>query len=145
MTDVVLVRHAPSRRDPRRPASEWTLQPDAGERIRALADRLVPLGLDLVVASMEPKAFATGRGLADRLAVPCASAPRLHEHERGSLPLLADGAWEDAVRRLFRNPDVLVFGLETANEARQRFQNGLAAALERSGARRPAVVAHGTV
>lgn len=145
MNEVVLVRHAPSRLDPRRPSSAWRLQENAGEAIRDLAERLEPLALDLVVTSLEPKAVATGRGLAERLRLPVTSAPRLHEHDRGNVPLLSDEAWNDTLRRFFRHPDVLVFGRETATEARERFRAGLHAALERTPAERPAVVAHGTV
>ncbi|MEJ2289347.1 MAG: histidine phosphatase family protein [Deinococcales bacterium] len=145
MTEVVLVRHAPSRKEADRPAAEWQLETGAGARIRALADRLEALELDRVVASMEPKAVATGRGLAHHLRLPFTSAPRLHEHERGSLPLLDESTWNDTLRRFFRHPDVLVFGRETATEARERFQAGLETALRRNPGQRPAVVAHGTV
>lgn len=145
MTEVVLVRHAPSRPDPRRPAWEWRLDEGADEQITTLAERLGPLALDLVVTSLEPKAVATGRGLADRLRLPIASAPKLHEHERGNLPLLTEDAWRDTLRRFFRHPDVLVFGRETATEARERFRKGLATVLARNPGERPAVVAHGTV
>ncbi len=145
MNEVVLVRHARSRPQADVPAAQWRLQEGAGESIRTLAHRLQPLALDLVVASTEPKAVATGRGLARHLALPFASAPRLHEHERGHLPLLDEDAWQGTLRRFFRHPDVLVFGRETATEARERFRAGLQAAFERNAGSRPAVVAHGTV
>lgn len=145
MSEVVLVRHASTRREAAVPAAQWRLQDGSAERIAVLAARLEPLGLDAVVASLEPKAVATGRELARHLGLPLASAPRLHEHQRGNLPLLDDGAWRDTLRRFFRYPDVLVFGRETASEARERFRAGLAAALHRDGRQRPAVVAHGTV
>ncbi len=145
MTEVVLVRHAPSRKERDRPASEWHLEAGAGASIRVLADRLEALDLHRVVASMEPKAVATGRGLANHLKLPFTSAPRLHEHERGSLPLLDESTWNDTLRRFFRHPDVLVFGRETANEARARFRSGLETVLERTPGKCPAVVAHGAV
>lgn len=145
MTEVVLVRHAPSHPQADVPASRWELQAGAGESIRRLACSLRPLGLDLVMASTEPKAVATGRRLARHLALPFASAPRLHEHERGNLPLLDEDAWQGTLRRFFGHPDVLVFGRETATEARERFGAGLRIAFERNPVTRPAVVAHGTV
>ncbi len=145
MTELVLVRHAASRPQADVPASKWRLREGTGESIRTLASRLQPLELDLVVASIEPKAVATGRGLARHLELPFASAPRLHEHERGNLPLLDEDAWQGTVRRFFRHPDVLVFGRETATEARERFRDGLQTAIERNRGARPAVVAHGTV
>ncbi len=145
MTELVLVRHAPSRLRADVPASQWRLVEGAGETIRTLANRLAPLDLDLVVASTEPKAVATGRDLARHLELPFASVPRLHEHERGNLPVLGEEAWQGTVRRFFRYPDVLVFGSETATEARERFRAGLQTALERNPGERPAVVAHGKV
>lgn len=145
MSELVLVRHAPPRIDAALPAWEWRLREGAELGILSLASRLEPLGVDLVLASLEPKAVATGRELARHLGLPFTSAPRLHEHERGNLPVLDAGTWRDTQRRLFRHPDVLVYGRETANEARERFRRGLEAAMSASRGKRPAVVAHGTV
>lgn len=145
MTELLLVRHAPSQPDPGRPPAQWRPSPDAESRVRTLAQRLLPLGVDLVVAGTEPKAAATGRTLAAQLEVPHTSAPRLHEHDRGHVPLLEERAWLAIVRRSFRHPDVLVFGHETANEARRRFGTALERVLGRTGAGLPAVVSHGSV
>lgn len=143
--DVVLVRHAASCAERGRPAGAGRTARGVGTRTRALAERLKPLEVDLVVASAEARAVATGRDLAAHLQVPYTSAPHLHEHERGHVPLLEERAWQEAVRRSFRNPDVLVFGGETANEARRRFGAALERVLARADAERPAVVAHGSV
>ncbi len=145
MKRVVLVRHAPTRVDPARPASRWALAAGAEERVRRLAEDLGPLAPDGVVSSVEPKAIATGRILARSLRAPFRTAPGLQEHERGSLPVLEPAAWRDAVRRFFGTPDALVFGRETANEALARFECGLRRALASAAQDRPAVVTHGTV
>lgn len=145
MTRLVLVRHAPTRREPDRPAWRWPLADGAEERIAALAARLPPASIDGVLGSVEPKAIATGRALARRLGTGFRTVPGLHEHQRGTVPLLSDEAWREAVRRLFRTPDALVFGRETASEALARFERALASALADSPERAPAVVTHGTV
>lgn len=145
MSEVVLVRHAATVRQEGRPAAQWPLAPGATGAVTALAERLRPRGVTMVVTSVEPKAIATGRSLAAGLGVTMATAPGLHEHERGSLPLLDERAWRATLRRFFGHPDTLVFGQETGAEALRRFGAALGAVLAGRDRERLAVVTHGTV
>lgn len=155
--DLVLVRHAPTQLDGEALAATWTLAPGARELTRALAASLAglrlaapggpatPGGLDAVVTSHEPKAVGTGRLLASALGVPLATDPDLEEHHRHRKGILEQAAWNRTIRRFFANPEVLVFGSETAAEAGERFRRGVRGALARRPGRRLALVSHGTV
>jgi broad specificity phosphatase PhoE len=68
----------------------------------------------------------------------------LHEHERPEARMLTREAFEQKIRDLFARPGELVFGAETADQARRRFTG----ALMRLVLQRPGdivVVTHGTV
>ncbi len=69
----------------------------------------------------------------------------LHEHERISVPYLSRAEFESAVREFFSNPDELVFGSETANQAHERFSRAVACALSQVDQSKIVIVAHGTV
>lgn len=155
--DLVLVRHAPTLQRPDVPSSQWQLAPGAMELAAALGMalsrmKLVPVGgagpagpIDVVVSSHEGKALATARTLAHFLGVPVAMGNDLEEHRRPAARFMEEAEFKRTMRRFFERSSVLVFGSETADEARTRFQAAIAAvAAERPG-KRVAVVTHGTV
>lgn len=154
----VLVRHAPTVLQEGVRAAEWRLAGDSRDLTIQLASQLAQLELsapggppgsvgapELVLTSHEPKATLTGRWLASELGVGSATAKGLEEHHRKRTTLLQEDEWHRTLRRFFANPDVLLFGEETATEARERF----AAAIREAQAQRPgkrlALVSHGTV
>ena len=141
----MLIRHALPLVDPAAPARSWPLSDPGREAARALVERLRPLGVTRVVSSVEPKAWETGAIVAQRLGVPCSAAVGLHEHDREGVPFLAGDEYPRAIAQLYARPDELVFGRETANQARERF----AAAIEAVQAGYPddhvAISSHGTV
>jgi broad specificity phosphatase PhoE len=143
---LVLVRHALPEFVVGLPASEWQLSDEGRRRCQRLADRLAAYDLAAVITSTEPKAVETGQIVADSLALPLETAPGLHEHERGVVTATGDhGAFQAQVSRLFEQPDELVFGTETADQAHARFATAVAAVIERHPHRNLAIVAHGTV
>ena len=166
--DLVLVRHGRTEPQPGVPAASWVLARSALDEVRRLAEALareaggrvdasldapvdasldapVDAPVDAVVTSSEPKAIATGRALARAWRVPATIGHDLEEHHRGATPVLAPEAWRQTIRRFFAQPDVLVFGSETAHEAVARFERGVYAALAERPGKRLALVTHGTV
>lgn len=154
-TDLVLVRHARPILTSGTAAARWVMDPAAAPAVHALADavrsRVPAVGSVAqgghVVASREPKAVATARELAQVWGCGYSTSSDLEEHHRGPLPLVDDLTWRSTVARLFMHPATLVFGEETANEARERFTRGVDTVLaERSADTAPTViVSHGTV
>ena len=142
---LVLIRHAQTQIDPEVPSKNWRLAEGAYADLLALAGRLEPHSLTHIVTSEEHKAQETGRVVAESLGVPWAVAPGLHEHERAGVPYVDDPErWQRTLETFFGEPDRLVFGTETATEARERFEDALLTVLEAHD-RAPAVVSHATV
>ena len=69
----------------------------------------------------------------------------LQEHDRSNVPYLTHPEFESTVREFFRQPDTLVFGRETANQAYERFSGALTSLLAVHKYQDVAIVAHGTV
>lgn len=143
--DLVLIRHAETRQDPSRESARWELSASAPAACARLAEALRPLDLGRLVTSEEPKAQATGRLLAERLAVPWESAPGLEEHHRQGVPFMVAEAWQRTLERFFAAPEARVLGQESAAEARDRFGAALRAVLARHSAARLGVVGHASV
>ncbi len=142
---LLLIRHSLPQIDSALSAEQWRLSPAGRARCPALADQAAVFAPRLVFSSLEPKAEETAALLAERLSLPCQAIPGLHEHERRTVNFMARGEFEAAVARLFAEPDALVFGEETANQALARFDRALSALIQAHPCQTLAVVAHGTV
>ena len=145
---LILVKHALPTVVPGVPPAQWTLAAVGRASCAPLAGRLRAYTPALIAASDEPKAAETAQLLADALGHP---APVRHdhdlrEHERTQDDFFADTAsFHDAVRRLFDQPNALVFGRETATVAGARFAAAIARLLAATPTGDLIVVAHGTV
>ncbi|MCA9941760.1 MAG: histidine phosphatase family protein [Anaerolineales bacterium] len=144
---LLLIRHGPSRVVREMPASRWTLTPTAEPICAAFARRhLAPYAPARILTSHEPKAIRTGEIMAAVLDLPCAPAPDLHEHRRETAPWFDEAAdFQAAIARLFAHPHDVVFGEESADQARVRFDAGIAALLRQYPHQTLAIVTHGTV
>jgi broad specificity phosphatase PhoE len=140
---LVLVRHSVPeiRRDVS--SRDWRLSAEGLTRARAFSRQLQPIATR-VFTSAEPKATETARALAECWGVPVEEVPGLHEHERPQAQLLSREAFEQKIRDLFARPGELVFGAETAEQARRRFTMAVMRLVARA-ADDVVVVTHGTV
>jgi broad specificity phosphatase PhoE len=145
MRYLLLIRHAAPVVERDLPPDRWRLSDAGRQSCAALAERVAPYRPGALVASEEPKAAETAALLAAHLGMPWRSAPGLHEHRRGRGAWLDRGAWEAQIARLFAEPDTLVFGQETAAQARTRFAAAVDRELAACGGETLALVAHGTV
>ena len=142
---LVLVKHATPVIEPYAPSSTWRLSEEGRRQSIDLAERLQDYALERVVTSEEPKAIETAEVVAEYLGLPWAVAPGLHEHDRTGAAFGTREEFESAARDFFDNPQTLVWGNETAEQARTRFASGVHAALAQHPGSNVAVVAHGTV
>jgi len=147
MGNLILIKHAAPEVVPGVPSEQWRLSEQGRASCAPLATALRSHEPAVVVASAEPKASETGELLARELAVPFHTAPNLHEHDRSNVPHLRSGEFISLMEVLFRKPNQLVLGRETAAGALKRFRNALDDVLEAHGAdgKTVAVVSHGTV
>lgn len=143
---LFLIRHSLPEFATGIPASQWRLSDEGRRRCQPLADRLAAYKLTSIISSEEAKAIETGQICAGRLSLPFETAPGLHEHQRGVVNDLGSReAFEAQVGRFFEQPDKLVFGRETANQAYARFSKAIAAVVAQHPSGNLAVVSHGTV
>ena len=147
MPKLVLIKHAAPEVLPGVAPEQWRLSEQGRASCPRLAEALRPHAPSVVVASSEPKASETGELVAGALAVPFHTAPNLHEHDRSNVPHLRSGEFISLMEVLFRRPNQLVLGKETAAGALKRFRNALDDVLEQHGGqdKTVAVVSHGAV
>jgi len=148
MSHLLLIRHSQTAPEAEKAAKTWRLTREGRRRCRSLADALTGYQLERLVTSLELKASLTGQLAAEHLNLPWQTAPNLHEQERDQVPFFPSQAdFEAAVAQLFRKPSQLVFGRETANQARDRFVQAVEQVIVAAGDETSdiAIVSHGTV
>ena len=144
MRYLLLIRHSQSQAEPNVPARHWHLSEQGQSYCENLAKRVASYSPKQIITSREPKAVETGQLVANWLQLPCSIAEDLHEHERGNVPFLSQEEFFSSVKRFFDEPDQLVMGQETAEQASARFDAAVQSVLmENSDSL--AIVAHGTV
>ena len=143
---LIFIRHAAVEIDPTVPSNEWRLSANGRSATRRLASQIILHNPSRIITSTEPKAAETGQIVAAELGLPCQTVPNLHEHERSSVGYFASKAdFETAVAHFFAHPSQLVFGDETANQARDRFDTAVHTLLAAGPNETLAIVTHGTV
>jgi broad specificity phosphatase PhoE len=142
---LILIRHAAPEINSKVSSNRWKLS-DAGRQDAAkLARELSAFSIGVVVSSTEPKALETAGFLADAFDLAPEVHSGIHEHDRAHVPFLLEQDFKETMGHLFANPDKLIFGSETANEAGKRFEKALYELLVRYPEDTLAVVSHGTV
>lgn len=142
---LILIKHARPAVEADVAPEEWVLS-EAGKVASAtLAERLRPMGVGAVYCSFEPKAEETARIVGEKLGVRVEAAEGLEEHDRSNVPMMRTGEFISAIAQFFREPDLLVLGQETADEAGERFNEAIDGVMRKSEAQTVAVVTHGTV
>ena len=146
MNNLILVRHSEPKIEPDRPASTWRLSERGRTRAGELAEELRGFTPTSIWSSKEPKAIETAQILTDALNVPVNVADGLEEHHRDEVPFFpTQDEFEQAIEQFFLNPEELVLGDETAQQAFQRFATAIDRILATDTAETPIVVTHGTV
>jgi len=145
MARLVLVKHSMPAINPQTSAREWVLSDAGRDTSRLLAERLSTFRPDVIVTSDETKALETAEIVATEIKTPLEVWGDLHEHDRVGVPYLGDREFEQAMRSLFNNPSRVMFGNETADQARERFETSVLRAVAEHIGRSVVAVTHGTV
>jgi len=145
---LLLVKHSISNHNPHQPAHEWGLTDEGVIRCQALATHLAPYHPRRLFASTMPKALHTAQEVSQAFDnIPVIENLLLEEHSRKSnAPYGSTETFHALIKQMFEQPDTLIYGDETANEALHRFSRGIDAVLKQADAdENVVVVAHGTV
>ena len=145
MGKLILIKHAPPEVNPAVSSEQWHL----GDKGRALcvplAERIKPHSPTQIVSSTEPKAVETAEELSRLLNIPTRTQAGLEEHDRRDVPHMRSGEFISMIELLFRKPDELVLGNETADEAYERFAGTVRQIVPSDPNTTVAIVTHGTV
>jgi len=144
-TYLILVKHSVPQIYGDRPANTWALSEEGRLRAQRLAEELKSFEPQVIFSSDEPKAQQTAEIIASHLRLSMQTTSSLREHDRSNVPYLPHDAFQDSMRSFFQEPDQLVFGNETANQAHARFYKALHIILNENRNKTIVVVTHGTV
>ena len=145
MRKLILIKHAPPEVDPAVSSEQWHLGEKGRKLCGPLAERIRPYEPSRIVSSTEPKATETAQELGKVLAIPVATHAGLEEQDRRDVPHMRSGEFISMVELMFRKPDELVLGNETADEAYERIAAAVREIVSQNTASTSAVVTHGTV
>ena len=145
MKPLILVKHSLPEVEENVPAREWSLSAEGCERAQRLAEILKPYRPEVILSSTEPKARETAKILGESLRLNFEVVDGLHEHDRSNSPYYSKEKFQALVQELFKNPEALIFGTETASEALKRFCDSVGSVQERYQDSAVLIVAHGTV
>lgn len=142
---LILVRHSLPEIVENIPAKEWNLSEEGCRRVPSLVERLKQYQPDVIISSVERKAQQTAEIISQSLGLDIHVVDGLHEHDRSQSPFHLQDDFQNLVENLFKGPDTLVFGNETANQALSRFRWAVESVLNSYGEQTILIVAHGTV
>ena len=145
---LLLVKHSNSNHNADQTAREWGLTDEGIARCKPLASHIAPYKPQRLFASTMLKTQQTAHYAAQELDnIPILSNPLLEEHNRQSnAPYGSLEGFRLRIKQMFEQPDDLIFGNETANQALQRFGQGVDEALKQANSgENVVIIAHGTV
>jgi broad specificity phosphatase PhoE len=145
MRKLIFVRHSISRIEPEIPPQKWGLTDEGIKRCDNLARKLSVHNPEIIITSIELKAQQTGNIIAKYLGLPVEFGKNIHEHHREPGGIVSNQAFKKRISKMFSQPDELVFGLETAKGALDRFSNAVEMIMNTNPEMTPAIVTHGTV
>jgi broad specificity phosphatase PhoE len=145
MTKLILIKHASPFVIPGTPPEKWRLSDKGRDACAPLAEALRPHAPAVIVTSDEPKAKETAQLVADALKIPLEIDRHLREHDRSNVPHMRSAEFISHVELMFRKPAECVLGSESADEAFERFDAAVRAAIDKHPGGNVAVVSHGTV
>lgn len=128
--------------EPTKDPAKWRLSLEGLKRARAPASVLTEVSS--IVSSDEPKAVETAAIVGRAVGVVPAIHPDLHEHRRTATDWTSAERWHGLMSDLFARPKEVVFGLESADHALQRFSTAVDRVMGRYLGD-VAIVTHGTV
>lgn len=144
MKPLILIKHSMPEIVDGIPAREWKLSEEGRIRARKLAEQLKEYEPDVILSSLEPKAQETAEILAEYFGLKNQAFEGMHEHDRSKSPFYGKVEFQKLVQNFFAQPNELVFGSETANQALERFERAVQFILDTHNNKTIFIVAHGT-
>lgn len=147
MTDIIFIRHAPTKPDKTQHSTQWQLSEDSQKLCHQLAEQIKHHNITKIYTSTEPKAQLTGKFIAEKLGIDSITiADNLQETERHSKAFYDNqDTFRLAVKEAMLSPDDLRFGDETFTTARIRFTSQVEQLANKHPDETIAIITHGRV
>ena len=145
MRKLILVRHSTSKIEPEISPQKWGLTGEGKARCCLLARMLSVHKPDLIITSNELKAQQTGNIIAENLGLPVQTGKNIHEHRRDPGGIVSSEVFKKRIADMFSHPENLIFGIETARAALDRFSTAVDMIMHAYPGLNLALVTHGTV
>ena len=123
----------------------WPLSTIGKENARNIVAKIGIYQPEIIISSIEQKAIETAKVFADALNIDLIIIKDLHEQRRNGIRLLSNKVFHNNIRKLFVNPDQLVFGDELANQANNRFASAIRIIEAEYPDKTLCIVSHGVV
>lgn len=143
--EIIFLRHAETSRDPRTPASRWSLSLEGYKQTTRILADLSAHNFDCVFSSDENKAYETAKVFEDKIHSSIIRNSSFNELERDNGPYLSDEEYLIAVQAVMNNPSLSIHGWETLESASNRFIQGVDEINRRYHSKKLLVVSHGIV
>lgn len=131
--------------DEKRSSHKWPLSARGRQRCLALAAALEKYQPDIFIASEERKAQETANIISLHHGKAYETVENLHEQRREYENIVSVHEFKEKIADLFRYPDQIKFGSETANAARDRFTAAVKMTVAQYPQKTLAIVSHGVV
>lgn len=147
MTDIIFIRHAPTKPDKTQHSTQWQLSEDSQKLCYQLAEQIKHHNITKIYTSIEPKAQLTGKFIAEKLEITSiASEDNLQETERHSKAFYDNqNTFRLAVQEAMLFPNNLIFGDETFTDARIRFTSQVEQLANKHPDETIVIVTHGRI
>lgn len=147
MRKLILIKHAMPILKEGTPSSQWQLSEVGIQKSKILGDLLKEYKFSNIYCSCESKAKHTAEIASKVMGKKIVPSENLHEHVREkNRKIYEREEFEAIIKKFFEAPDSLVYGEETANEAKQRYIAAVEKILEQApGDEDVVIVSHGTV
>ncbi|SER75736.1 Broad specificity phosphatase PhoE [Gracilibacillus ureilyticus] len=147
MHRLILIKHSVPTIQADIPSNKWVLNNEGKDRAKVLAEKLSIYHFSKVYTSPEPKAVETAEIVAAFHKKPLEKLTNTHEHLRlTNRKIYPEAEWMDLMKHFFEEKDTLLFGEETASEARARFDQAVRKLIKQHSYEEDILlVAHGTV
>ncbi|MCP3738966.1 histidine phosphatase family protein [Rossellomorea sp. BNER] len=144
---LILIKHSMPVLDSEQPSNKWTLSEVGKKESRELAAYLKAYNFQTVFSSDEPKAIETAEIIANQLGKETVITMNTYEHERrNNRKIFPRTEFEAIMRKFFEQPNELIFGEETADNARKRFTAAIEKIINSNENEKDIIlVTHGTV
>jgi 2,3-bisphosphoglycerate-dependent phosphoglycerate mutase len=145
MKYLLLARHSNPIINPDEEPTNWSLSTIGKENARIIAAKIRNYQPEIIISSIEQKAIETAKIFANDMNIEHKVMNDLHEQRRSKIRYLSDEEFQNSIKKLFENPNQLVFGDESANQAKERFESAICNIEAKYPEKTLCIVSHGIV